>query len=88
MASLSQAIRGSLTAVILQDRLHHLVLPAIGLGSEDSEDMAAAAATVARAVMTFSHGLMPQPVNPVRSLAFQLDCKSWVPDTQVDVQRL
>ena len=73
MASLSQAIRDSLKAVIVQDRLHNLVLPAIGLGSEDSEDVAVPASTVARAVMTFSLGLKPQPLNPVRSLAFLPD---------------
>ena len=74
MASLSRAISNSLQEVIAEDQLYTLVMPVIGLGSEDSEDMAAA--TVTRAVLNFLLGLKPQlqlvlqPVNPVRSLAF------------------
>lgn len=68
MASLSRAISNSLQEVIAEDQLYTLVLPAIGLGSEDSEDMAAATVTIA--VLNFLLGLKPQPVNPVRSLAF------------------
>ncbi len=73
MASLSRAISNSLKRVIAQDQLHMLVLPAIGLGSTPSADMAAAA--VAGAVMEFLYDLKPQTVNPVRSLAFPIGCK-------------